>query len=110
MSVSTSGLMKLRGGALHLTLAQKAFSRWELLSASSTDTAVVVTCLQIWSALGVNACNTARRVVQDAIRFEKYHWLVDSKKRPHGLIGTRPEAAVTFIDNHGMELVSVTLA
>lgn len=39
-------------------------------------------------------------LLQDAIRFDQYDRMVDSKGRPHGLIGVRPELSVTFIDNH----------
>jgi alpha-amylase len=39
-------------------------------------------------------------LLQDAIRFKKYDWMVDSEGRPHGLIGVQPELSVTFIDNH----------
>lgn len=38
--------------------------------------------------------------VQEAVEYKKYHWLEDTKGRPHGLIGVRPAQAVTFVDNH----------
>lgn len=43
---------------------------------------------------------THATLLQEAIRYKKYHWLADKQNRPHGLIGLRPEAAVTFVDNH----------
>lgn len=39
-------------------------------------------------------------LLQEAIEYNKYDWLVDEDNRPHGLLGIQPTRSVTFVDNH----------
>jgi alpha-amylase len=48
----------------------------------------------------VGNIETRPTLPQEAVRYKKYHFLADKQSQPHGLIGLRPEAAVTFVDNH----------
>lgn len=50
---------------------------------------------------GVFAFDFATKgILQEAIRYKKYDWLVDGDNKPHGLIGSAPARSVTFVDNH----------
>lgn len=43
---------------------------------------------------------TTKGILQEAIKYQEFWRLKDSKGKPPGLIGSWPQKAVTFIDNH----------